>query len=58
MQTFDQHLYQLYSSGRISVEEAIRHADSRTDLTLKIRLGHGQIGDSGELQLMDEHAPQ
>ena len=41
MQTFDQHLLALYESGRISVEEAIRHADSRTDVTLKIRLGHG-----------------
>lgn len=39
LQTFDQHLFQLYSAGKISVEEALRHADSRTDLTLRIKLG-------------------
>ncbi|PAU60684.1 hypothetical protein BZL41_15410 [Pseudomonas sp. PIC25] len=41
LQTFDQHLYQLYENGRISLEEALRHADSRTDLTLRIKLEHG-----------------
>ncbi|MFZ1536749.1 MAG: PilT/PilU family type 4a pilus ATPase [Chromatiaceae bacterium] len=38
MQTFDMSLYQLYTSGRISLEEALVNADSRNDLSLRIRL--------------------
>ncbi|HZP10838.1 MAG TPA: PilT/PilU family type 4a pilus ATPase [Nevskiaceae bacterium] len=38
MQTFDQSLYRLYDADRISGEEALRNADSKTDLGLKIRL--------------------
>ena len=39
LQTFDQHLFELHKAGKISIEEAMRHADSRTDLTLRIKLG-------------------
>lgn len=52
LQTFDQHLLTLYEQGRISLEEAIRHADSRTDLTLKIRLGHGHQGVDPQLNAL------
>jgi twitching motility protein PilU len=38
MQTFDQSLYKLYKDGRIELEEALRKADSRDGLSLKIRL--------------------
>ena len=38
MQTFDMSLYQLYTRGRISLEEALANADSRNDLALRIRL--------------------
>jgi twitching motility protein PilU len=38
MQTFDESLYRLYAAGRISFEEALTHADSHTDLSLRIRL--------------------
>jgi twitching motility protein PilU len=38
MQTFDESLYRLYSSGRISLAEALENADSRTDLALRVRL--------------------
>ena len=41
MQTFDSHLYKLYSSGRISLEEALRNADSASNLKLKINLAAG-----------------
>ena len=41
MQTFDGALYDLYAGGRISYEQAIEHADSRTDLALRIRLEGG-----------------
>ncbi len=60
MQTFDQALFDLYNSGEISYEEAIRHADSANDLRLMIKLGSEVDGDylterSGKLTLqMDE----
>ena len=39
MQTFDQALYQLYSNGEITYEDALAHADSANDLRLMIKLG-------------------
>lgn len=38
MQTFDQALFTLYENGRISMEEALRNADSANELRLKIKL--------------------
>jgi twitching motility protein PilU len=38
MQTFDQALFALYEEGHISYEEAMRNADSRNELRLKIKL--------------------
>lgn len=38
MQTFDQALYNLYKEGKISAEEAIAQADSKNNISLKIRL--------------------
>ena len=52
LQTFDQHLLALYDAGKISVEEAIRNADSRTDVTLKIRLGHGVGTINSDLNML------
>ena len=46
MQTFDQSLYSLFREGRITLEEALNHADSRNNLSLKIRLD-----DSGDLDI-------
>ena len=39
MQTFDQALYKLYSTGEITYEDALAHADSANDLRLMIKLG-------------------
>ena len=39
MQTFDQHLYEMYSQGEITYEDALAHADSQNDLRLMIKLG-------------------
>lgn len=39
MQTFDQALYELYSNGEITYQDAIAHADSANDLRLMIKLG-------------------
>ncbi|TXK59844.1 PilT/PilU family type 4a pilus ATPase [Alkalisalibacterium limincola] len=46
MQTFDQALYKLYKDGKIELEEALRKADSRDGLALKIRLTEGSGSDS------------
>jgi twitching motility protein PilU len=45
MQTFDQSLYRLYKEGKIDLEEALRKADSRDGLSLKIRLSEGASGE-------------
>ena len=37
MNTFDQSLFRLYANGKIDEENALAHADSRNDLSLKIR---------------------
>ena len=41
MQTFDQALFDLFESGRIGYEDALRNADSMNDLRLTIKL-HGK----------------
>lgn len=41
MHTFDQSLFRLYKDGRIDLEEALRKADSRDGLALRIRLSEG-----------------
>ena len=52
MCTFDQALYTLYASGRISREEALHNADSRTDLALRIRLAEGvSASETGDLTI-------
>jgi twitching motility protein PilU len=38
MQTFDQHLFDLYEAGKISYEDALRNADSVNDIRLNIKL--------------------
>ena len=38
MTTFEESLWRLYSDGRISMEEALENADSRTDFSLRVRL--------------------
>lgn len=44
MQTFDQSLYELYKSGRVTLQEAMGHADSRGDLEWRINFGGGMKG--------------
>ena len=51
MCTFDQSLYALYERGDLTTEQAIEHADSRTDLSLRIRLQHGQRPDTAGLRM-------
>ncbi len=47
MRTFDQSLFELYQSGEISYEDALRHADSANEVRLKIKLSQG--GDAHSL---------
>jgi twitching motility protein PilU len=49
MQTFDQALYDLVKAGRINEEVALHAADSRNNLSLRLRLerGAGPADDSG-----------
>ncbi|MBT2969210.1 MAG: type IV pili twitching motility protein PilT [gamma proteobacterium symbiont of Ctena orbiculata] len=56
MQTFDQSLYKLYKEGKISMEEALSHADSRNNLSLKIRLSDTEgVEAPGGLGVAEDH---
>jgi twitching motility protein PilU len=59
MKTFDQSLYDLYESGMISYEDALRNADSKNEVRLRIKLESkremkisDEAGDS--LRIMEE----
>ena len=52
MATFDQSLYELYERGELTAEQAVDNADSRTDLSLRIRLHHGQRPQAGGLRMV------
>jgi len=59
MKTFDQSLYELYEQGIISYEEALRNADSKNELRLRIKLESKRSfklgGEGGEsLQIIEE----
>ncbi len=45
MQTFDQHLFELYEDGSISYEDALRNADSMNELRLNIKLNGKEAKD-------------
>ena len=53
MQTFDQHLYQLYENGDISLQDALKNADSAHDLRLAVQLRSRRAQSSGpDLELL------
>src|SRR5512134_628647 len=54
MQTFDQHLFDLYEANQISYEDALRNADSVNDLRLQIKL-HSQRARNPDLASGTEH---
>jgi twitching motility protein PilU len=55
MCTFDQALYRLYTDGRIALDEALHNADSRTDLSLRIRLAAGvRPTETGNLSIQGD----
>ena len=58
MQTFDQALFDLYVRGEIVLAEALAHADSKTDLGLRIRLHESKVGGLIEFGGMALHEPE
>jgi twitching motility protein PilU len=58
MKTFDQALYELYETGFISYEDALRNADSKNELRLRIKLEskreHKNVEDQGSLKIVEE----
>ncbi len=55
MQTFDQHLYELYKSEIIDYDIAIRAADNTNDLKLCIRMEESGELETGDLILWKRH---
>jgi twitching motility protein PilU len=57
MQTFDQSLFKLYEAQVVSEEEMLKHADSATNLKLRVKLrvesGSGAGGESGGWGLLE-----
>jgi twitching motility protein PilU len=53
VQTFDEHLYEHFCAGRINQEQALKFADSRTDLGLRIRLESGVSDESGSASFLE-----
>jgi twitching motility protein PilU len=54
MQTFDQSLFDLYESGAVMYEDALRNADSVNDLRLQIKL-HSKRAHNMDLAAGTEH---
>jgi twitching motility protein PilU len=51
MQTFDQALFDLYDSGKISYDEAVKNADSANEVRLQIKLSKGIDPDDEDNEL-------
>ena len=63
MQTFDQSLYALYDEGTITYEEAMRNADSKNELRLRIKLESKRDSSAADqqsetLRIMEEESAQ
>jgi twitching motility protein PilU len=58
MKTFDQALFEMYETGFISYEDALRNADSKNELRLRIKLEgkrEAKTSDDGAaLQVVEE----
>jgi twitching motility protein PilU len=54
MQTFDQALYDLFEYNQISLDDALRNADSLNDLRLQIKLNSTRARSS-DLSAGTEH---
>ena len=57
MKTFDQALFELYEAGFIAYEDALRNADSKNELRLRVKLDskrEHKVFDHGDLALLEE----
>ncbi len=54
MQTFDQSLFELYEANQVTIEDALRNADSLNDLRLNIKL-NSKRAKSSDLSAGTEH---
>jgi twitching motility protein PilU len=59
MKTFDQALFDLYESSVIAYEEALRNADSKNEIRLRIKLeskraDKSHMDDTGSLQIVED----
>jgi twitching motility protein PilU len=59
MKTFDQALYELFEAGVVSYEEALRNADSKNEIRLRIKLeskraDKAHLVESGALKIVEE----
>ena len=50
MKTFDSALFDLFKSGKISYEEALKNADSKNNLRLRIQLSQGKGADETDIE--------
>ena len=61
MKTFDQALFDLFEQGYISYEDALRNADSKNELRLRVKLESKReskpIESGDELQIAEEAEP-
>ena len=53
MVTFDQCLFRMYKEGKITYDEAIRHADSANEVRLAVKLSEGGDADTLSENLKD-----
>lgn len=60
MQTFDSALFQHYKNNAITLDEALKNADSANNLRLRIQLSEGTDMNSASehLKLLDENPPE
>jgi twitching motility protein PilU len=58
MNTFDQALFELYEKGVVSYEDALRNADSKNELRLRVKLESKReskpIEGDGDLTIVDD----
>jgi twitching motility protein PilU len=58
MKTFDQSLFELFETGMISYEDALRNADSKNELRLRVKLESKRevknVDDAGNLHIVEE----
>jgi len=57
MQTFDQALYDLYTTGKITYEDALHSADSKNEVRLMIKLGGGREYQANPSLALDGEEP-